>query len=220
MKVTPSSSLSPELVQKQTLVRSVVALGIAVLAWQIIARSQQLELAHARASLATRHNELEEFSVAPTVLKDLPAASEALQRRSKELRTRLAITADTGKLYETIGNLALRQQLRIERIDPLRSSGQAAGSAAKVGIEKTGYAMEVVGTYDGVARFIDQLQSALGVSKVESVRIEPAPISGKDGSLVRATIETQHLRLPPGGIDFSSLTTSATSQPRTLGGAK
>lgn len=220
MKSLISLATSADLVKKQTLMRSVVALGISVLAWQIIVRSQKQELAQARAAVADRHQQLEEFAQAPTIIKDIPTVTDALQRKSKELRARLAITSDTGKLYEAIGTLAARQQLRIERIDPLRSGGQSAGLAAKVGFEKSGYSLEVVGTFDGVARFLDQLQSGLGVSKVESVRIEPAAVSGKDGTLVRATIETQHLRLPPGGLDLDAARTTPAAPAKDSGGAK
>jgi Tfp pilus assembly protein PilO len=191
-------------VQRQTIMRCVVALGIAVLAWQLITRSQQTGLSQARASLAARQEQLAAFAAAPATVADLSVATQTLKGQSKKYLDRLAITADTAKLYESIGNLALRQQLRMERIDPLRTAGQTAGAAAKDGFEMSGYSMEVVGTYDGVARFLDQLQNSLGVTRIESLRIEPAVITGKDGSLVRATIETQHLRLPPGGLKVES----------------
>lgn len=191
-------------VQRQTIMRCVVALGISVLAWQLLTRSQQVGLSQARASLVAREEQLAAFAAAPATVPDLAVATQTLKGQAKIYRDRLALTADTAKLYESIGNLALRQQLRMDRLDPLRTAGQTAGAAAKAGFEMTGYAMEVVGTYDGVARFLDQLQNSLGVTRIESLRIEPAVIAGKDGSLVRATIETQHLRLPPGGLKIES----------------
>lgn len=200
MSTIASSTQTLDQVQRQTLMRCVVALGIAVLAWQLITRSQQVGLSQARASLISRQEQLSAFQAAPAAVTDLAAATETLKAQSRHYRERLAITADTAKLYESIGNLALRQQLRMERIDPLRTAGQTAGAAAKAGFEMSGYAMEVVGTYDGVARFLDQLQNSLGVTRIESLRIEPAVIAGKEASLIRATIETQHLRLPPGGL--------------------
>ncbi len=218
MSTTATPLHGGDQLQRQTILRCVVALGVAVLAWQMITRSQQNGLVQARASLIARDEQLAAFANAPAAASDLAAATEALTRQAKQYRTRLAITADTAKLYESIGNLALRQQLRMERIDPLRTAGQSAGTAAKAGFEMTGYAMEVVGTYEGVARFLDQMQSALGVTRIESLRIEPAAIAGKDGSLVRATIETQHLRLPPGGMKVD---TNPDSLPGSaVGGAK
>lgn len=214
------STQTPDQLQRHTIMRCVVALGIAVLAWQLIARSQQSGLTQARASLIARQEQLTAFAAAPATVTDLAAATETLKSQSRKYRDRLAITADAAKLYENIGNLALRQQLRMERIEPLRTTGHAAGDAAKAGFEMSGYSMEVVGTYDGVARFLDQLQTSMGVTRVESLRIEPAVSVGKDGSLVRATIETHHLRLPPEGLKVELATDHPANPTQPSGGVK
>lgn len=214
------STQTNDQLQRHTIMRCVVALGVAVLAWQLIARSQQSGLSQARASLVARQEQLTAFAAAPAVVSDLAAATETLKGQSKKYRDRLAITADAAKLYENIGNLALRQQLRMERIEPLRTTGQTAGAAAKAGFEMSGYSMEVVGTYEGVARFLDQLQNSLGVTRVESLRIEPAVTAGKEGSLVRATIETQHLRLPPDGLKVELTMDQPVNPAQPAGGVK
>ena len=213
MSSPASASYGPDSLQRQVLLRGVVALGVVVLAWQVLARSQQTGLAQARAEVTARAERLETFNAAPRAVVDLPTATESLRRASTDLRARLSQTADTAKLYEAIGNLAQRQQLRIERIDPLRSAGESAGAAAKVGFEKSGYALEVVGSYDGVARFLDQIQSSLGASRVESVRIEPIAVTGSQGTLVRATLETLHLRLPTGGLRVQDDPAAASKAP-------
>lgn len=217
MKPELVQTAGPESLQRQVLLRGVVALGITVLAWQVLTRSQQTGLAQARAQVASRQEQLAAFEAAPRPVTDLAAATESLRRTSLSLRNRLAQTADSAKLYEAIGNLAIRQQLRIERIDPLRSTGESAVSAAKAGFEKSGYALDVVGSYDGVARFLDQIQTSLGASRVESLRIEPVAITGNQGALVRATLETLHLRLPPGGLksDHAVSQDGSSSQART-----
>eukprot|EP00913_Durusdinium_trenchii_P006174 g5786.t1 len=102
---------------------------------------------------------------------------QELREQAESLRRFWSISADASVLYEEIDAVAKRYGVVVERVEPSRG-----GSKGAIGDEQEdapafneiGYSIELVGSYEGVARFLRAIQNELGMARIDSVRITPA----------------------------------------------
>ena len=205
--------------EKRFLIRGAIACALTIACYQFLVRPERLRLAAARTSLASQQNELNEMNNLPHVVDDIPAAIVQMSQRRDQLRSRLKDSGDASTLYDKIGKLGQRCGVRTDRIDPVRVdaphapvSGRGAKPNVGVTLESYGYQIEVIGSYENIAKFVDAINSETGVSYVGSLLCEPLAQTGSSPKLVRATVGTLHFKLP------SSKDKASASATKTPGG--
>ena len=189
--------------EKRFLIRGVIACAITVASYQMLIRPEYQRLAAAKLSLAAQQNELDEMKNLPHVVDDIPAAIVQMTQRRDQLKARLKDSGDASTLYDKIGKLGQRCGVRTDRIDPVRvdspqvaALGREATQAGAVTLESYGYQIEVIGSYENIAKFVDAINSETGVSYVGSLLCEPLVQPGSAPKQVRATVGTMHFKLP------------------------
>lgn len=187
--------------EKRFLIRAAVACAITVACYQLLVRPERQRLAVAKLSLASQKRELDEMKNLPHVVDDIPAAIVQMTQRRDQLKARLKDSGDASTLYDKIGKLGQRCGVRTDRIDPVRVdapqvSGHGGKNAGGVPLESYGYQIEVIGSYENIARFVDAINSETGVSYVGTLICEPWAQPGSAPKQVRATIGTMHFKLP------------------------
>ena len=136
---------------------------------------------------------------------------ESIADHTRRLQSVCDASSDSAVVYESIGRLAERSGVRVERMEPRRVTVAAATpsrqapvskkrsvegdkKAALPEIEAFGFTIDATGSFAGVAAFIDAIEHEIGLSKAMSFRL--MPVRSMDGSSrVRAVIESAHYRL-------------------------
>jgi len=158
-------------------------------------------------SIGRDRSELESMKSALTSQSDnILSADQITELNSRVLTASRQLTvwsqkaSESSGLYDRIRRIAEAQQVKIGRIEP-KSGGivpplpgeKPPENAVIPDIQTTGYAVQVTGSFDNIARFLDALEAGLGSSKVASIRLVPI-VTGNRQS-VEATIETIHYRI-------------------------
>ncbi len=201
--------------EKRFLIRGAIAGALTIACYQFLVRPERLRLAEAKLSLASQQNELDEMNNLPHVVDDIPAAIVQMTQRRDQLKARLKDSGDASTLYDKIGKLGQRCGVRTDRIDPVRVdppraavSGKGAKQDLGIALESYGYQIEVVGSYENIAKFVDAINSETGVSYVASLLCEPMVQPGSGPKQVRATVGTYHFKLPVSKEKASAATTT------------
>lgn len=175
--------------------------------WYLAARSLHVSLAQARAELAGAVNEISAHETDyPPSAGDPAKAMLDLADREKRVRDLTRVSGDAAKVYEALGVVAGSCNVRVDRIEPVRSgvreprsSRQAAKPGAfAVSAESTHYVIEATGQYADIARFVKALERDLGLTRVVSLRLSPAPVTPGAPPAISASIETSHYKLTAG----------------------
>lgn len=202
--------------EKRFLIRGVIACAITVACYQMLIRPERQRLAVAKLSLASQQSELSEMKNLPHVVDDIPAAIVQMTQRRDQLKARLKDSGDASTLYDKIGKLGQRCGVRTDRIDPVRVDAPqlAPGHvhAGGVPLESYGYQIEVIGSYENIAKFVDAINSETGVSYVGSLLCEPWVQPGSAPKQVRATVGTMHFKLPAQKEKAAASATSPTGE--------
>lgn len=147
-------------------------------------------------SLAARAGELSARMPA------LTAERAAFARDAALICERSAPARDTARLNAGIEDIAAKAGVEVERTQP-REPAALAGASTRAAPAATdpgatpdiqpdavaGFALDVVGSYAGLASFVRALESDLGFTRVVSLRVTP---EGEYQDRVRASITTAH----------------------------
>ena len=189
-------------------VRLAVVSALASAAWYFVVRPMRDELTTRKATLAATHAEIELGKGQILASDRAPAAAiEQLKSQADALTRLWSVAAETSGLYEQIDSLAHRYGVVVERMEPNR--GGAKGIASKDApdaptFNELAYSIELVGPYEGVARFVRAIQYELGMTRIESLRI--SPVESQSGSTqVRASVKTTHFQALGGLAAFDSI---------------
>ncbi len=187
------------------IVRLCVASAVASAAWYFGVRPMRDNLEAQQASLAAAQSEIEAGQIQIMQGEQTPAETIADLRSSATAIEQLwAVSSDASQIYEAIDEIANRYGVVIERLEPRRGSAvvpsQDEQEDAPVFIE-LGYSIELVGSYEGVARFIRAIQNELGMARVDSFRISPA-LTQDLGAQIRASVRTTHYQVEGGLAAF------------------
>jgi len=187
--------------------RGVQALALAASAaavWYLAARSLHVTLSQARAELESSTSEIASHGLAYGQGGGDPArAMLELADREKRIRELVRVSGDAAKVYEALGAIAGSCSVRIDRVEPMRSGprdsrtprASAASSGVSISTEATHYVIEAVGQYADIARFARAVERDLGLSRVVSLRLSPAPVTPGTPPAIAASIETAHYKL-------------------------
>lgn len=130
------------------------------------------------------------------------AATEAtiarIELHTQEWRSLWSMGNDAAALYERLQSLAHANGVRIERIEP-RTSGINLRNRnelhdLKIDAQTTAYKVDLQGEFDQLVGFLDAVQRQTGLSRIDTIRIGPAPIATAPTNL-EATITTTHASL-------------------------
>ena len=178
--------------------------AVAAVGWYVAARSVHDSLSEARAELTGAIGEVSSHEVAYGPAAGDPAkAMEQLKEREARVASRAKVSGDAAKVYEALGTVAASCNVRVDRIEPVRSGvhdQRGSSSSARdlgflVSTEATHYVIDAVGHYSGLAKFVSALERDMGLTRVVSMRLSPAPVTSGDGAMITASIETAHYKL-------------------------
>ena len=168
--------------------------------WYLGLKPWSESIGHDRSELESMQSALN--SQADTILSadQIAELNSRVLTASRQLTVWSQKASESSGLYDRIRRIAEAQQVKIGRIEP-KSSGivpplpgeKPPENAVIPDIQTTGYAVQVTGSFDNIARFLDALEAGLGSSKVASIRLVPI-VTGNRQS-VEATIETIHYRI-------------------------
>jgi hypothetical protein len=175
-----------------------------------IAQLEQSELLAAKAG---------EYAVR---MPELSRDRATVEARLATVAERSALARDAARLNASIEELAGRTGVTIQRTQPRDSVSAAsfAPPAPAAGAEVPGAALAMVkpdavvgftieasGNYAGITRFIEGLETSLGYTRVDSVRVTP---DSENEDRARATISTLHFAFSlPKGVQGSNTVASA-----------
>jgi Tfp pilus assembly protein PilO len=188
-------------VEQRFLMHGVIACALAAAAYYFVVRPEKVNLSAAQSALASQENDLRTTASLPHVVDDLPAAITDMVVRRDKLLARLKDSNDVSSLYDKIGKLAQRCGVRTDRIDPMRSENRSVSSAPKLNsknrmtLESFGFQIEMVGTYESVAKFIDAINVETGVTMIVGMTLEPLDVIEGKPIQVRGTLTTLHYKM-------------------------
>ena len=171
-------------------------------AWFFTVRPLVTKVAEQRSAIASMSELLENDAAADVTEAQIDSTLTGLRSRVGRIEAWTLRPGESGKLYDNLRGLAKRLDVRIERIEPKGESTLGGTSKAKADVkpavtgETIGYALDVTGRFEAVARFIAACETELGSSRVVSFRITPSirPSTGGEPTVV-ASIDTQHVCL-------------------------
>lgn len=146
-------------------------------------------------------------------MPELTRERASADARLSTVGERSVMARDAAKMNASIEELAGRCGVTIQRTQPRESVGPgmptvavpapagADGAAAAPALVKPdaviGFTIEAAGNFAGMTRFVEGLETSLGYTRVDSVRVSP---DSEHDDRVRATISTLHFAfsLPKG----------------------
>ena len=197
-------------------VRLAVVTAVACAAWYFGVRPLRDGLESKQATLMARFAEIEAGQDLIEASEREPAAVIADMRQSAAaLRELWGASADASMIYESIDTLATRYAVIVERMEPKRSAtaGRSASASDDDGptFNQIVYSIELVGSYEGVGRFLHAIQNELGMARIDSIRVSPA-LSLDRANHVRASVLTTHFQSSGGLAQFDEANAEVTDR--------
>jgi hypothetical protein len=163
--------------------------------------------AELRASIASAQQETASAS-------SLAGRRESLERQLANARTQLAAIErksaggrDDRLLYSSITALATKHHVTLEQVTPTKRSVTppvtppraptlppppgvpAITQAPSVQDTSTGYTLTVASSYADLARFVSELESAVGYGVIRSIRVTPSSVESDSSVLAELVVE-------------------------------
>ncbi len=188
-------------------VRLAVISAVASAAWYFVVRPMRDRLMQQRATLVAAQAEISSGLSQIEANERAPeSAIETLTTRANVLSRLWGVSADASVLYEQIDTIAHRYGVVVERMEPSRGGARGVVSGEKPDaptFNEIGYSIELVGPYEGVARFVRAIQHELGMARIDSLRITPAQASAGN-TQIRASVKTTHFQASGGLAAFKT----------------
>jgi Tfp pilus assembly protein PilO len=195
-------------------VRLAVVVAVACAAWYFGVRPLRDSLQLKKAALMAAQQEIQEGELLLRESEREPAeVIEELQQSAEALREFWNASSDASMIYESIDTIAMRHAIIVERMEPKRSpKGARSGSAAadEPAFDQIAYSIELVGSYEGVSRFLHAIQTELGMARVDSIRVGPAATESNPNR-VRASVMTTHFQSSGGLASFDQASKELTT---------
>lgn len=172
------------------------ALAVAILAggaWYLALHSSSGDLSAARAELAAQRLLLKEGSGETGTTKD--ATETALRAQELRFESLSKEGPEPEKLYDAITAAARECSVRIERLNPSRNTTRGREIESKTGIAvgTIDFTIEFRGGYAGAVKFLREIETGLGLVRVNTLRLVPER-TPDGGLIVVANIETSHFK--------------------------
>lgn len=186
-----------------------IAAGLGMLVTEPLHR----RLDDARARLESAQSAIASGAEASARAPEWRAADARSSRVLSRIRELSTVATDASTLHQRLTAIASSCGVTLDRIQPMSiepatrrataAAGRAAAAPASPDARQPALAstalcsIEAAGSYEAVARFLGDIESSLGISRVQTARLTPR--SPDRGGGVQATIETTHwsFDLPP-----------------------
>ena len=173
--------------------KSVLLATAAGAIWYFAVRPMNDELRQARAAFDAFAVEIDEhthqFGSTPFSVEEIAAD---LKSRRAGIESQFADSANPARVYDSLGELAARTGVRLERVEPGKGGRGVVSQCPEIMVSAV-HTIEATGTMSQLADFFTAIDTELGMSRVGSVRLSPVP--GSQGEQLTATLDTTHLRL-------------------------
>lgn len=189
------------------LVRLVIVSAVACAGWYFVVRPMRENLTNQQAAIRSVNAEID-AGQAQIMMSGLDPneAIEELRSTAQELEQLWGVSGDASVLYEAIDAVAHRYGVVVERMEPQRTPVSSQFEEDEIDaptFHKLGFGIELVGSYEGVARFLRAMQNELGMARIESFRLSPA-LSQDRSAQVRASVRTIHFQAEGGLAAFET----------------
>ncbi len=144
------------------------------------------ELAEIRASVESQRADASDRATDVPPIDALMKTLEAAKQEKETIDHLSEAARDTAGLFARIEQVAGEHNTRLLHLSPVRQ-GQLGKVADDVAI---GYQISIESTYQDLVTFVDALQTDLGITRIDQIRIIPMVSDGE--SFVTATIQTTH----------------------------
>ncbi len=162
-------------------------------AWYAALRLASGDLSLARAELASQRLLLQGTS---SDTSPADGSSEAsLQQQELRFRSLAQAAPEPDKIYDAIVSSAKTCGVRIDRLNPSRNATRSREIETKTGLKvaTTEFSMEFRGEYAAAVKFLSELETGVGLVRVNTLRMVPERTA--DGGLIVVTnIETSHFK--------------------------
>lgn len=173
--------------------KSVLLAAAAGAIWYFAVRPMNDELRQARAAFDAFAVEIDEhtrqFGSTPFPADEVAAD---LKARRVGIESQFADSANPAHVYDSLGELAVRTGVRLERVEPGKGGRGVVSQCPEISVSAV-HTIEATGSMSQLADFFTAIDTELGMSRVGSVRLSPIP--GSQGEQLTATLDTTHLRL-------------------------
>lgn len=173
--------------------KSVLLAAAAGTIWYLTIRPVTDELRQAKAAFDAFAVEIDEhnrqFGSTPFSAEEVAAD---LKSRRLGIETRFEASSNPAHVYDSLGALASRTGVRLERVEPGKGGRGVVSQCPEIMVSAV-HTIEATGTMSQLADFFTAIDTDLGMSRVGSVRLSPVP--GSQGEQLTATLDTTHLRL-------------------------
>jgi hypothetical protein len=176
---------------RQTFLMTAALSAVAVGGWFFALSGPHRRLEEAQRTLALQARDL--TSAGPT-LPDAPERTAAYQARIAATKSILARTPAPDALYDSIQKAAAASGIRVERLEPESTSHRSMDLSRTTGysVEPIAFDVEARGTLAAAAGFIDRMERSVGLARITSLRVLPAPGANAKSQEIVLHVTTTH----------------------------
>jgi len=165
---------------------------VVVAAWYFGVHSRQASVDQLKVELESQTSEIEQGKADEAAFgAGLSAMIQRMEQESSLYRAAWAHSSDAAVLYRGFDEAAQDAGVRVVRLEP--SKGGIRTERQGASIETHGFVVEVEGVFEGVMRFIRQVQYGGGMTRIKSIRLYPAADTEASESSVRAIVQSEHV---------------------------
>lgn len=178
-------------------VHSALTVGILAGAWLMGVRPMQESLDQARSERAINADRIAEFqSLDQHALGQPLKLVGELTDRAQRINESFAISGSDAVLYETLGRLADRTGVQIERMEPhrVRDITMPVSGEELLPVRASGYTINFKGSFDQCLGFIAAVERETGLCILSGCRLVQGGIEDGTPQLL-GTITTEHFAL-------------------------
>ncbi len=187
------------------MVRLVVIVVLAAAGWRFLISPLHSRVQERRLMLETMREEVAAGTSQMEFQQSTPeSVIVSLRNQAQALRDFWEVSADASSLYERFDALAHRYGVTIERMEPRKATAQPVRAEDEPDaplIAEIGYSIELIASYDAIARFMHAVQGETGMVRIDSFRIAPEAV-GYGEPRVRASLRTTHFQITGGLAAF------------------
>ncbi len=168
-----------------------VMLAVCIGAWMMIVDPQKGALAELEAIIETAKTN--PLRASREQIEQMAFRIDAVRTRVRKIESESGLARDSSRTYGLIMGLAKEYDVTVRRLDP-SPPGRSADAADPVQV--TGFTMNVEGTYERVAMFIEGVQSLNGFVRPGSLSVTPLGNTGAARVTAQFSCEGLSFTLP------------------------
>jgi hypothetical protein len=175
---------------RRPIMMTVAGTFASVAMWSLFIKPMHRELAEKQQQLAAQQSRLDQAALERSRAEVDPAQLiDEFKSLAMRYEESWSLSADSAAVYAKFDELAGEAGVSIDRIEPSRTGAGFDMGGGRV--TQCGFVVELRGPYDQVLHFIELTQTRMGLTRVSSVRLNPATV-GADQGVVQANLVTEH----------------------------